>query len=65
MSQLHPYAGADSEREYVPPEAAPSNDAIRLRQAEAELARLRGIVRNQEQALRVAGKVLSPYLSRL
>jgi hypothetical protein len=30
MSQLHPYAGADSEREYVPPEAAPSNDAIKL-----------------------------------
>jgi hypothetical protein len=29
------------------------------------LARLRGIVRNQEQALRVAGKVLSPYLNRL
>ena len=45
--------------------ATPSDDAIRLHQAEAELERLRGIVRNQEQALRVAGKVLSPYLNRL
>jgi hypothetical protein len=36
-----------------------------LHQAEAELERLRGIVRNQEHALRVAGKVLSPYLNRL
>ena len=66
MSQLHPYAGADSEREHVPPpEAVPSDDAIRLRRAEAELERLRGIVRNQEHALRVAGRVLSPYLNRL
>jgi hypothetical protein len=46
------------------PEAVPSDDAIRLRQAEAELARLRGIVRNQEHALRVAGKVLAPYAAR-
>jgi hypothetical protein len=44
---------------------APSYDAIRLHQAEAELERLRGIVRNQEHALRVAGKVLVPYLNRL
>jgi hypothetical protein len=36
-----------------------------LHQAEAELERLRGIVRNQKHALRVAGKVLSPYLNRL
>jgi hypothetical protein len=36
-----------------------------LNRAEAELERLRGIVRNQEHALRVAGKVLSPYLNRL
>jgi hypothetical protein len=64
MSQLHPYAGADSEREFVPPAAALSDDAIRLRQAEAELERLRGIVRNQEQALKIAGKVLAPYLAR-
>jgi hypothetical protein len=48
-----------------PPEAVPSDDAIRLRRAKAELERLRGIVRNQEQALRVAGRVLVPYLSRL
>jgi hypothetical protein len=65
MSQLHRYAGRDSEHEALPPEATPSDDVIRLRRAEAELERLRGIVRNQEQALRVAGKVLSPYLSRL
>ena len=62
--QLQPYAGRDSGDE-PPSEAAPSDDAIRLHQAEAELARLRGIIRNQEQALRVAGKVLSPYLNRL
>jgi hypothetical protein len=48
----------------VPPAAALSDDAIRLRQAEAELERLRGIVRNQEQALKIAGKVLAPYLAR-
>jgi hypothetical protein len=65
MSQLHPYAGADSEREYVSPEAVPSDDAIRLHQAEAELARLRNVVKSQEAALRVAGKVLVPYLNRL
>lgn len=47
------------------PELAPSEDAIRLHNAEAEVERLRGIVRTQEQALRVAGKVLAPYLSRL
>jgi hypothetical protein len=41
-----------------------SDDAIRLHQAEAELERLRGIVRNQEHALRVAGKVLAPYAAR-
>ena len=65
MSQLHPYAGADSEREHVPPpEATPSDDTIRLHQAEAELERLRGIVRNQAQALKIAGKVLAPYLTR-
>jgi hypothetical protein len=62
--QLTPYAGRDSGDE-LPPEAVPSEDAIRLHQAEAELARLRGIVRSQEHALRVAGKVLSPYLNRL
>jgi len=62
---LQPYAGADREREHVPPpEAVPSDDAIRLRRAEAELERLRGIVRNQEQALKIAGKVLAPYLAR-
>jgi hypothetical protein len=65
MSQLHRYAGRDREHEALPPEAVPSDDAIRLRRAEAELERLRGIIRNQEQALRVAGKVLSPYLNRL
>jgi hypothetical protein len=43
----------------------PSADAIRLHRAEAEVVWLRGIVRNQEQALRVAGKVLGPYLSGL
>jgi hypothetical protein len=32
--------------------------------AEAEVERLRGIVRNQEQALKIAGKVLAPYLAR-
>ena len=66
MPALHPYAGADSEREHVPPpEAVPSDDAIRLHQAEAELARLRNVVKSQEAALRVAGKVLVPYLNRL
>jgi hypothetical protein len=65
MPALHPYAGADSEREHVPPpEAAPSEDVIRLRQAQAELERLRGIVRNQAHALKIAGKVLAPYLAR-
>jgi hypothetical protein len=61
MPQLMPYAGRESEHEAQPPEAVPSDDAIRLRQAEAELERLRGIVRNQEQALKIAGKVLAPY----
>jgi hypothetical protein len=52
MSQLHPYAGADSEREHVPPpEAVSSDDAIRLR----------GIVKHQAQALKIAGRVLSPF----
>jgi hypothetical protein len=48
----------------LPPEAVPSDDAIRLHQAEAEVERLRGIVKHQAQALRVAGKVLVPYLNR-
>jgi hypothetical protein len=61
---LHPHAGRDGGDEPLP-ESAPSGDVIRLRQAEAELERLRGIVRNQEHALRVAGKVLAPYLSRI
>jgi hypothetical protein len=65
FSKLQPYAGRDSEHEPLPPEAAPSDDAIRLHQAETELERLRGIVRCQEQALRVAGRVLVPYLNRL
>jgi hypothetical protein len=43
---------------------APSDDAIPLHQAEAEVERLRGIVRSQEYALRVAGKVLAPYAAR-
>jgi hypothetical protein len=65
MPALHPYAGPDSEREHVPPpEAAPSDDAIRLRRAEAELERLRGIVKHQAQALKIAGRVLVPYLNR-
>ena len=62
MSHLMPYAGADSEQEPLPPE--PTEDA-RLRHAEAELERLRTIVRNQEQALRIAGRVLVPYLNRI
>ena len=52
-------------REHVPPpEVVPTDDARLLRQAEAELERLRGIVRNQAQALKIAGKVLAPYLAR-
>jgi hypothetical protein len=31
MPQLMPYAGRDSEHEAQPPEAVPSDDAIRLR----------------------------------
>jgi hypothetical protein len=49
----------------APATPAPSDDAIRLHRAEAEVERLRGVVRNQEQAPRVAGRVLSPYLNRL
>ena len=48
----------------MPPESAPSEDAIRLQQAEAEIERLRGVLRNQEQALRIAARVLAPYLNR-
>jgi hypothetical protein len=62
---LQPYAGAGSEREYVPPDPVPNEDATRLRRAEAELERLRGIVRNQEQVLRCVGRVLRPYLNRI
>jgi hypothetical protein len=62
MSQQ--YAGRDSGDE-PPPEPAPSEDAIRLHNAEAEVERLRGVVRPQEHALRVAGKVLAPYLGRI
>jgi hypothetical protein len=61
---LHPYAGAERDEEELPPESVPSDEAIRLQQAEAEIERLRGVLRNQEQALRIAARVLAPYLNR-
>ena len=65
MSQLHPYSGKREDHLMAPPDPAPPVVERRLQFAEAEVERLRGILRNQEQALRVAGKVLSPYLNRL
>jgi hypothetical protein len=66
MSQLQPYAGAelDGRTLIASEESALSEDAVRLHQAEAELERLRGIVKHQAQALKIAGKVLAPYLTR-
>ena len=62
MSQLHPYAGADSEREHVPPpEATPSTDDVVRLALERENQRLRALVKHQEQALKIAGRVLSPF----
>jgi hypothetical protein len=48
----------------APPDPVPSVEARRLAFAEAEVERLRGIVKHQEQALKIAGRVLMPYLSR-
>jgi hypothetical protein len=64
MSQPHPYAGQRQDHLMAPPDPVPNEDATRLRRAEAEVERLRGIVKHQEQALKIAGKVLQPYVSR-
>ena len=37
-------------------------EAARIRHLEAEVERLRGLLRNQEAALRTACRVLQPYL---
>jgi hypothetical protein len=64
MPALRAYAGRDDVDE-LPPETAPSGDEARLRYVEAEVERLRTIVKHQEHALKIAGKVLAPYLGRL
>ena len=46
-------------------ELEPSETAIALHKAEAEIAQLRTTVRQLESVLRAAGRVLSPYVNRL
>jgi hypothetical protein len=42
----------------------PDEGELALARAEAEVERLRGVVRHLESALRTAGRVLAPYYSR-
>jgi hypothetical protein len=65
MSNLTPYAGAAARYEAAPEPPEPSQDALALTAATAELKRLQATVRTLEAALRAAGKVLASYVGRL
>ena len=61
MPSLHTDAGFEHpEPEPIAPE--PSETEIALHAAEAEVARLKSLMRHQEAALKIAGRVLLPYL---